>query len=114
MKKIVICGSRDFNDYNLLCDKLQHLLNEKVTILCGHARGADTLGEKWAKENNKQLIYYPADWAKHNKGAGIIRNRDMARDCDEIIAFWDRSSKGTKHIINFGTEIGKPVEVVYV
>lgn len=115
--KIIIAGSRNFNDYELLKTKVIEVI-EKVSfhddfnsyeIISGHASGADSLGERFAKELNYKLKIFPADWDKYGKTAGYIRNREMAEyakidtDYSMLIAFWDGKSKGTKNMIDIAT-----------
>jgi hypothetical protein len=101
--KLIIAGSRDFNDYNLLkesCDLfLSELKWENVEIVCGTARGADTLGEKYGKKSGFPIIYFPAEWDLYGKSAGHRRNRQMARYGSHAIIFWDGKSKGSKGMI---------------
>ena len=77
--KVIIAGSRDFYDYNMLkqfCDKV--LCNIKnIEIVSGTAGGTDRLGERYAKENGYKLTKFPADWNKYGKPAGYIRNEQM-------------------------------------
>ena len=51
---LLVAGTRTFEDYNFLKEKLDHLLtNQKdrtINIVSGGARGADALAEKYAKE----------------------------------------------------------------
>ena len=99
--KVIIAGSRLFNDYNLLkkhCDKI--LSNQiEVEIVSGTANGADKLGERYAKEKGYPIKRFPANWSELGKKAGYIRNEQMAIYADSLIAFWDGESKGTKHMI---------------
>jgi hypothetical protein len=118
MFKVIIAGGRDFNDYELLsqkCDKYlwnKIWLNEKIVIISGHAKGADSLGERYAKERGFILDINPADWDKHGKSAGFIRNREMVNKADAAICFWDGESSGTKHTINLCKEKGIPCRIV--
>lgn len=85
MFKVVVAGGRDFNDYNLLKNTLDHLLQNKlpdVEIVSGAARGADSLGEKYAHEKNLSLHRKPADWDRYGKSAGYRRNAEMAKYSD--------------------------------
>ena len=111
--KVIIAGGRDFNDYELLKDKCDKILNSQIeiTIVSGGANGADYLGEKYAKEREYELIIFPADWNKYGKSAGPIRNTQMAENSDALIAFWDGKSKGTQHMINLAEKKGLMVEV---
>lgn len=64
------------------------------------ARGADSLGEQYAKERGIPVRYFPADWQTLGKSAGYQRNVQMAAYADALVAFWDGQSKGTKHMID--------------
>lgn len=112
--KVIIAGGRDFNDYELLKDKCDKILNSQIeiTIVSGGANGADYLGEKYAKEREYELIIFPADWNKYGKSAGPIRNTQMAENSDALIAFWDGKSRGTKHMIDVATKLGLKVRIV--
>ena len=115
--KIIIAGGRDFMDYNLLKEKANKILQEKkvthnIVIISGCARGADTLGLRYASENAFDVEEYPADWNKYGKKAGYVRNVEMAENADALIAFWDGKSKGTKHMIDIATERNLPIRVI--
>lgn len=83
-----------------------------LIIISGMAKGADQLGYKWAKQFNVPIISKPANW-QLGKSAGFIRNKEMAAECDALIAFWDSKSSGTKHIIQTCKDLGKKVKVVF-
>ena len=112
--KVGIIGSRGFKDYNILNEKLKDIETEIKVVISGGAPGADRLAEKWAKEHGKSLTVYPADWLTYGKSAGYIRNADIVKNSDKIIAFWDGESKGTKHTINLCKKNNKECEVVLV
>ncbi len=100
--KVIVAGSRGFNDYQLLEHKLDKILqNQKdITIISGNAKGADTLGEVYAVARNYGLETYPADWGRFKNSAGYIRNEQMAKIADASVIFWDGFSKGAKHMID--------------
>ncbi len=102
MLKVIVAGSRDFNDYKILKEKLDFYLqnHENIEIVSGTARGADKLGERYAKEKELKVKRFPADWKKHGKKAGYLRNEDMAKYATHAVIFWDGKSKGTGHMIN--------------
>lgn len=111
--KIIIAGTRDFNNYDVLkniCDTLFRGLHT-VEIVSGNCRGADMLGERYANENNIKLTKFPADWNTYGKRAGYIRNTEMALYSDALIAFWDNKSKGTKMMIDIARGQGLKVDV---
>lgn len=123
--RIIIAGSRDFNNQttlnNIVTDYiLKKYLDDdmsiensliKFEIISGHANGADTLGEKFAIEMGYKLTLFQANWNKYGKSAGPIRNRQMAEYANEngngvLFAFWDGHSKGTKNMIDMAKRYG--------
>lgn len=111
---IIVAGGRDFNDYPKLCYTLskQFATVAEPVIVCGEARGADSLGRKYAEEFNIPILSYPAEWDKYGKSAGYKRNEQMAKVADTAIVFWDGMSRGSWHMINTMRRLHKPVYVV--
>ena len=102
MFRVIIAGGRNFQDYDMLAAYMDFLLSkttEDVEIVCGMARGADRLGEKYAMERGLQIHRMPANWNKYGKTAGYKRNIEMADEADALAAFWDGKSRGTAHMI---------------
>lgn len=114
MSRVIVAGGRDFNNYQLLRDKLDYYLQNlpDIEIVSGGAKGADALGERYAEENAYPLKIFPADWDNLGKRAGFVRNSEMAEHADYLIAFWDGKSRGTKHMINIAKRVGLKVKVV--
>lgn len=100
--KVIIAGGRDFDNYEYLKEVCLDILKDidNVCIVSGKAKGADSLGEQFAKEHAYMIESYPADWNRYGKTAGFIRNEEMAKTAAILIAFWDGKSHGTKHMIN--------------
>ncbi len=67
--------------------------------MSGCAKGVDELGERHARETGRPIAKFPADWKKYGRAAGPIRNNEMARYADALIAVWDGKSRGTEHMI---------------
>lgn len=105
-----MAGGRDFNDYQRLSKVMDHVLsqrdNDEVEIVSGGARGADSLGERYAKDNNLKLKIFPADWDSHGKAAGHIRNKQMAEYATHLVLFWDGKSKGSANMLETAKKIG--------
>ena len=101
-KRYIIAGGRDFNNYQKLKEICDKIITDKENseVVCGCAKGADSLGKQWAIENNVLVTEFPANWETHGKSAGVIRNTEMAKYATHLIAFWDEKSKGTKHMID--------------
>lgn len=110
--KVIVAGGRDFSDYQLLCRKLDAILSQQnaVQIVCGEARGADSLGRKYAEERGYTILSFPADWNRYGRSAGFRRNEQMAQVADALVAFWDGQSKGTANMIELMKN--KPTRVV--
>lgn len=108
MLRIIVAGGRDFNNYELLKQTVNQFISDNSEanpyIVCGRARGADTLGEKFAREYSYKIRYYLADWSTYGKSAGFVRNVEMAENADALVAFWDGNSPGTKHMIKVAKE----------
>ena len=114
MKRVIIGGCRDFNDYSIarefIADTLAQLaISENITIISGGCRGADKLGERYATENGLMLEIYKADWIRYKRAAGPIRNKEMVLVSDAVICFWDGQSKGTKSLAELARKNGKAV-----
>lgn len=112
--KVIIAGGRDFIDFQLLESVLlNHCDNDNLySLVLGGAKGADYLGLKFAHDYNVHYQMFLADWDNHGKRAGFLRNEQMGNHADELIAFWDGESRGTKHMIDYMTNLGKPVTII--
>jgi hypothetical protein len=112
--KVIIAGSRTFNDYSLLCDVCNHMLQNQneIEIVSGGANGADKLGEKYANEKGYIIKQFIPNWEKWGKSAGYIRNQEMAEYADALIAFHCNESRGTKHMIDLANKYALKVKVV--
>lgn len=115
--KLIIAGSRSFQNYEVLRAEVMRFIlnnkdNEDIVIISGKAIGADLLGERFAAEYDLKLIEMPADWDKHGKSAGYIRNKEMAKIATHCICFWDGESRGTKHMIDLAKEYKLITKVV--
>ena len=119
--RVIIAGSRKFNNYDLLEEECLKILRDakNVEIVSGHANGTDKMGERFAEEHNYPVKKFEADWndltdpacfikygkdgKPYNALAGFNRNRKMAqyasKDNGLLIAFWDNKSPGTKNMI---------------
>lgn len=129
--RIIIAGSRTFNNYDILnqrCSKMVQYIydnplifnwvfHKDIEFVLGGARGADSLGLRFAKENNFAYRVMDADWDTHGKSAGYIRNEQMADYVSEhglgiLMAFWDGISHGTANMIKIAKRFGIIVWVV--
>lgn len=114
--KLIIAGSRDVTteQFNKALEQVREDFNELVEeIVSGNARGVDKYGEEVAKMNSLRLTVFKPDWSL-GKAAGIIRNKEMGEYADALFAVWDGKSVDTKHMIEYMTGLGKPVQVVII
>lgn len=97
--RVIIAGSRSITDYETVKQAIKDSGFDISLLVCGTAKGVDTLGEDWAIENHIPIEYHPADWRRYGMAAGPIRNRWMAESADALIAIWDGQSVGTASMI---------------
>jgi len=107
--KTIIAGSRDFTDYKLAKEIIKESGFDITEIFSGNARGADSLGEQYAEENDIPLKIFKAKWDVYGKRAGLLRNVEMAKEADALIAFCYNNSTGTKHMIQLAKSKGLKV-----
>jgi hypothetical protein len=102
--KTIIAGSRSITDFAVVDQTIKNSGYEITEVISGTAKGVDTLGEEWASLNNIPITRFPADWKTYGKSAGYIRNEEMAKYADALIAIWDGKSKGTRHMVNLANK----------
>lgn len=111
--KTIIAGSRDCYDYSLLLKAIEEISWKPTTVISGTARGVDKLGERWAVKNNIPLIKYPANWEKYGKRAGYLRNKEMAKVSETLLALWDGNSNGTRNMIDIAKQFNLLIHIFY-
>lgn len=97
--KVIIAGGRNFTNFNTVSDAIEASGFEITEVVSGMAKGVDTLGEVYALGKNIPVVGFPADWNKHGRAAGPMRNKEMAEYANALIAVWDGISKGTANMI---------------
>lgn len=96
--RLIVSGSRGFNDYDLLKNEIEKLNVTIKEIVSGGAKGADKLGERYATEKGIPIQQFIPDWDKNGKRAGILRNTEMAKYADEAIIF-NMGTPGSNNMI---------------
>jgi hypothetical protein len=111
--KVLVCGSRDWDDQDTIADVLSDYVTEPhVEIIHGAAPGADTLVAEVAELYGFDVRAFPADWSRGRR-AGPERNLRMLDECpDHVIAFQRNGSRGTQHTINEARRRGISVWVI--
>ncbi|HJP82254.1 MAG TPA: DUF2493 domain-containing protein [Fimbriimonadaceae bacterium] len=110
--KVLVCGGRDYSNYDHLGAMLDEI-HEKTpitTIVHGAAKGADLMAGIWARLNGIPIKGYPADWKRHGRAAGPIRNQEMLdkEHPDLVVAF--PGGTGTAGMVKLARVAG--VEVI--
>lgn len=89
--RLLVCGGRDFKDLPFLDQELDRLHAERRVkhVITGCAPGADLMAQFWAGANEIPVDVYVADWKKHGRAAGPIRNQRMLDEGrpDLVVAF---------------------------
>lgn len=113
--KLIIAGSRDIVDYNVVrhavvASGYWREFGRRIEIVSGAARGVDRLGEEFARKNGLTIHSMPADWQTYKQAAGHIRNREMGdfakASGGRLLALWDGVSPGTKGMVAYAKQIG--------
>lgn len=121
MTRVIIAGSRDFNNQDLFDNSIHDTLiryeTDELEIVSGGCSGADRMGEEYAEEWGIKCTVFQADWNKYGKAAGPIRNEQMAKytaDADRgiLIAFPIGESRGTRNMIKLAKQYGLDIEVI--
>jgi hypothetical protein len=114
MSRVIVAGGRDYTcGPNFLQIMEQFVDPDNDTLICGMAPGADTEALNWMMARRGAFVKYPADWARHGKAAGPIRNKQMADNADVLVAFWDGESAGTANMIRTALNNGLEVHVYH-
>ncbi len=109
--RFAVVGSRDFPSEDMVVSTVYRLPRNAI-IVSGGAKGVDTWAEKTARYHGKVVDIYPANWKKYGKSAGFIRNNDIIKNSDIVIAFLHNGSRGTKHSISLAKYLNKPCIIV--
>lgn len=127
MKKILVCGGREYKDEETvfyILDALMDTMNlwawsarqQKHVAFCeiihGGAKGADSIAHSWAVDRGAIIKVYKAEWEKHGNAAGPIRNTKMLHQGkpDLVVAF--PGGKGTAHMVGLAENEGVEVKVI--
>ena len=111
---VLICGDRNWTNRQAIARELSRFDPGGDVVMHGAARGADQLAGETARLMGFPVKSYPADWDKHGKAAGMIRNKLMlSQKPDIVLAFHSNleESKGTKHMVQIAKAEGITTEI---
>lgn len=106
--RVVIAGSRGIHDWGEVEDAMRLSGFVPTVVISGTAGGVDRLGEDWARKRGIPVERMPADWSRHGKRAGPIRNAEMLAVADAVVVVWDGRSRGSMHMHQIAQASGKP------
>jgi len=109
--RIAVVGSRRYPNMEEVAQFVFEQPRDTV-IISGGAAGVDTVAIHEARRLRMPYEVYPADWSRHGRRAGAIRNRTIVEKAEEIVAFWDGKSAGTEITILLARKYEKPVRVI--
>jgi hypothetical protein len=98
--RVLVYGGRDFTNQRLAFNALDLIHKEYgfTLVIDGMAKGADTLGFKWAQDKGLPSERYPAQWDKYGRAAGPIRNKQMLDEGKPDIAVAFPGGAGTSNM----------------
>jgi len=111
--KTIVTGSQTITNYDLVKELIDRSDIKITEIISGESEGVDELAIRYAKENNIPHRVFKTNLNKYGKSASKIRNREMAKHADALIAIWDGKSRGTKNMIEVARDLGLELIVIY-
>lgn len=113
--RVLVTGGRDYDDLASVCGALDELRAQhgRLTVIQGGASGADFIARYWCgRQSSVHMINEPADWKKHGKAAGPLRNQRMLDEHkpDLVLAF--EGGRGTADMVHRAEAAGVPVKHV--
>jgi len=107
--KIAVVGTRSFKDYECFKEVMDEFLQnfDNVEFISGGAEGADSLALRYAKEKGLAIKIFFPDWKRYHRGAGKERNKQIWKEADMGIAFWNAKSRGTAHSLKLAQKLNK-------
>lgn len=105
--KLAIIGSR-----NLMISEIEKFIPDNVSeIVSGGAQGIDTCAAKYAKKQGIKLTVFLPEYQKYGRYAPLKRNLQIIDYADEVLAFWDRQSRGTLFVIENCKKRNKQIKI---
>ena len=112
--RIAIAGCRDITDEKKVERIIAQHIAVKDVVITGGCRGVDKIAQEYARRMFADVETFSADWDKHGKAAGPIRNREIAQNADILVAIWDGKSRGTKSMIEEAFRAGIETHVYFL
>lgn len=125
--KVIVTGSHSITDAAVVAKAIADSGFEITELICGGSQqqpnsglerigpgytergGVDDISWRWAEDNHVSAKIFPVRWKRYSHSANMVRNLEMARYADALVAIWDGSSPGTRNMIDTMKCLGKPV-----
>lgn len=115
MTRVLVTGSRTWTDMDVIrraLDAIGEDFPPPYYLVEGDAPGADRMTALAALDNGWKVERHPANWDKHGKAAGFLRNREMVETgADVCLAFVKAKSKGAMMTVGLARQAGIPVRM---
>lgn len=111
-KSIGVVGSREFSNYDQLKREIDKIIGSDDEIVSGGAKGADSMAQRYAKENGYNIMIYYPRYRLFGKGATFIRNKLIAEHADIVLAFYQKGRfqmGGTANTAKHARDLGVPL-----
>ncbi len=112
MKLAIVC-SKTFDDYEYLKNILQWHIISCTQMLGGGAKNSINLVKRYAVERGILFKEFATNWDQIGNSAGYAKDQQIANTCNELVAFWDKKSQDTKHVVDLVDKTGKPVYIYW-
>lgn len=106
---VLVCGGRDYHDVKSVFRCLDGLASKPTLIVQGGAFGADACASEWAYKRNVPERQFSADWKKHGRAAGPIRNQEMLDTAKPHLVVAFPGGVGTADMVRRARAAGVPV-----
>lgn len=116
MKKLLVCGGRDFTDEESLATWMREAITllgvenrDQLIVIHGGARGADRMAGVIAAGSGVEVCVFPAQWQVHGRCAGFVRNRKMLEEGQPDMVLAAPGGRGTDMMVRLAAAAGVPV-----
>ena len=106
--KVAVIGSRGIT----VSDLGQYLPEDVTEIVSGGAKGVDTCAKEYALAHGLRLTEFLPEYSRYGRGAPLKRNLQIIEYADLVLAFWDGSSRGTRHVIDACEKSGRMYRII--
>lgn len=112
--RVLVCGGRKFNNWHIFFQAIKDVVGwhgeyfppKDLVIISGGAPGADELARILVKTFTIEYEEYAADWKKHGRAAGPIRNQKMLDEGKPDCVLAMPGGRGTADMVRRAKEAG--------